>query len=84
MISDIIGIFLREYMTILALAAIIAFAAGYVVMKHWLEGYVIQAAITWWIYVAILAAMIVIISISIGWRIWQAARQNPATVIKSE
>lgn len=83
-ISDIIGIFLREYMTILALAAIIAFAAGYVVMKHWLEGYVIQAAITWWIYVAILAAMIVIISISIGWRIWQAARQNPATVIKSE
>lgn len=83
-ISDIIGIFLREYMGILALAAIIAFAAGYVVMKHWLEGYVIQTAITWWIYVAILAAVIVIISISIGWRIWQAARQNPATVIKSE
>ena len=83
-ISDIIGIFLREYMSILALAAIVAFATGYIVMKHWLEGYVIQTTITWWIYVAILATVIVIISISIGWRIWQAARQNPAKVIKSE
>jgi len=83
-ISDIIGIFLREYMTILALAAIVAFAAGHIIIKHWLEGYVIQTAIPWWIYAAILAAVIAIISLSIGWRIWQAARQNPAKVIKTE
>lgn len=83
-ISNIVGIFLREYMAILVLAATVAFAAGCIVMTHWLEGYVIQTTITWWIYVTILATVIVIISISIGWRIWQAARQNPAKVIKSE
>ena len=49
-----------------------------------LEGYVIQTSINWWIYVIILIVVIVIICISIGWRIWQAAWQNPAEVIKSE
>ena len=83
-ISDIISIFLREYMILLALAAIVAFAAGYIVMQHWLEGYVIQTSINWWIYVIILIVVIVIICISIGWRVWQAACQNPAEVIKNE
>ena len=82
-ISDIISIFLREYMILLALAAIVAFAAGYIVMQHWLEGYVIQTSINWWIYVIILIVVIVIICISIGWRIWQAACQNPAEVINT-
>lgn len=83
-ISDIISIFLREYMVLLALAATVAFTVGYIIMMHWLEGYVIQTAISWWIYVAILIAVIIVIFISIGWRIWQAARQNPAEVVKSE
>ncbi|WP_270611788.1 ABC transporter permease [Bacteroides intestinalis] len=83
-ISDIISIFLREYLILLALAATVAFAVGYIVMRHWLEEYVIQTVISWWIYIVILIAVIAIIFISIGWRIWQAARQNPAEIIKSE
>ena len=83
-ISDIISIFLREYLILLALAATVAFAVGYIVMRHWLEEYVIQTVISWWIYIVILVAVIAIIFISIGWRIWQAARQNPAEIIKSE
>lgn len=83
-LSDITGIFLKEYVTLLALAAVVAFGAGYMVMRRWLETYVIQTDIPWWIYAAILAVVIIIICISIGWRIWQAARQNPANVIKSE
>ncbi|WP_187374609.1 MULTISPECIES: hypothetical protein [Bacteroides] len=69
---------------LLALAATVAFAVGYIVMRHWLEGYVIQTVISWWIYIVILVAVITIIFINIGWRIWQAARQNPAEIIKSE
>lgn len=83
-LSDILSIFLKEYITLLALAAVVAFGAGYMVMKHWLEAYVIQTDISWWIYAAILTVVITIILISIGWRIWQAAHQNPAKVIKSE
>lgn len=83
-LTDIISIFLKEYMALLALAAAVAFGAGYMVMKHWMEAYVIRTEISWWIYAVIFSIVLFIILISIGWRIWQAARQNPAKVIKSE
>lgn len=83
-IKDIIGIFIKEYMTLLALAAIVAFPIGYIIMKQWLEAYVIQTPVSWWIYAAILVIMMIIILSSIGWRIWQAARKNPAEEIKTE
>jgi len=83
-LRNIIGIFIKEYMILLAFAAVFAFSIGYVIMKRWLETYIIQTTVSWWVYAVILAAVIFIISISIGWRIWQAARRNPAEEIKTE
>jgi len=53
-------------------------------MKHWLESYVKQTPISLWIYGGIFIVMLLIIFLSIIWRVWKAARQNPAEVIKSE
>lgn len=83
-IKNIILIFLKEYMSLLVLAAIVAFPTGYIIMKRWLETYVIQTTISWWVYVVILIAIIIIILSSIGWRIWQAALKNPAEEIRTE
>ena len=71
-------------MSLLVLAAIVAFSTGYIIMKRWLETYVIQTTISWWVYVVILIAIIIIILSSIGWRIWQAALKNPAEEIRTE
>lgn len=83
-IKDIILIFLKEYMGLLALAAMVAFPTGYIIMKRWLETYVIQTPIFWWIYAVILIVIIIVIFSCIGWRIWQAAQRNPAEEIKTE
>ena len=53
-------------------------------MKHWLESYVKQTPISLWINGGIFIVMLLIIFLSIIWRVWKAARQNPAEVIKSE
>ena len=53
-------------------------------MKRWLEDYVEQTNISAWIYCVIFIGTAFIIILCIGWRVWQAARQNPAEVIKSE
>lgn len=83
-IKDILYMFIKEYFLILGIAAIIAFPIGYVLMKKWLETYIEQTEISCWIYVSILVIVAFIILISIGWRIWKAAIQNPAEVIKNE
>lgn len=80
----IIRMFFKEYMLLLCLAACIALPVGYLIMKPWLENYVIQTEISAWIYPVLLICLIFIITLCISWRIWKAAGRNPAEVIKSE
>ena len=83
-IRHILQMFFREYFLLLIIAAVIAFPMGYVVMRQWIETYVRQTAVNGWVYVGIFAVMAIIILFCIIWRIWKAARQNPAEVLKSE
>lgn len=83
-VGSILHLFFSEYLTLLIVASIIAFPIGYLIMNKWLSNYIKQTTIEGWIYVAILVSITCIIIGSIFWRVWKAARQNPAEVIKSE
>lgn len=80
----ILNLFFKEYLLLLVMASCIAFPLGYVIMKRWLENYVKQTPVNLWIYIGIFAGMLLVIFSSIVWRVWKAAVQNPAEVIKSE
>jgi ABC-type antimicrobial peptide transport system permease subunit len=83
-IRNILALFAREYLLILVAAAVVAFPVGYVLMKRWLQSYTSRIAIGWWLYAAIFAAVALLIAVCIGWRVWRAARSNPAETIKTE
>lgn len=83
-VKSILKLFFREYLLLLLIAAALAFPVAYLVMKAWLESYVRQTDISAGIYGTISAAILIIVFASIGWRVWKAARQNPAEVVKSE
>lgn len=83
-VGVILNLFFKEYMILLVIASCMAFSLGYVIMKHWLEVYMKQTSIDWWVYTGVFALMALIIFLSIIWRVWKTARQNPAEVIKSE
>ena len=82
-LADILGIFVKEYGLIVAAASAVAFPIGYMIMKEWVAQYVKQAPIAWWIYVSIFLAIVLLIALSVGSRVWRTARENPAEVIKS-
>ena len=81
-ISNILSIFFKEYAMLLIVSSLIAFPAGYTIMKHWIETYNRQVSIGALPFILIFAGIEMVITISISWRVWQAARQNPAEVIK--
>ena len=83
-VGDILGLFAREYLLLLAAAAVIAFPVGYVLMKRWLESYVEQTPLSWWLYAVIFLGMALLVALCIGWRVWRAANENPAEVVKRE
>jgi hypothetical protein len=82
-IKDILDIFFKEYLTLLAVGALIAFPAGYLIMKRWLENYVLQTEISVWIYAAILLSLIMAIILCVGGKVYRTSRANPADEVKS-
>ena len=82
-LMDILSIFIKEYGLIVLAASAVAFPIGYMIMKEWVAQYVKQAPIAWWIYVSIFLAIVLLIALSVGSRVWRTARENPAEVIKS-
>ena len=83
-VGDILRLFAREYLGLLVVACVVAFPVGYVLMKRWLENYVEQTPISAWIYIVIFVGMAALIALCISWRVWRAANENPAEVVKSE
>lgn len=83
-IKDILIMFIKDYMLILLVSSAIAFPIGYILMKRWLQSYIEQINISIWFYLVIFISLAIVIMLCIGWRVWNAARQNPAEVIKSE
>ncbi|MDR0891467.1 MAG: ABC transporter permease [Mediterranea sp.] len=83
-LRDILALFGREYLILLVSAAVVAFPIGYALMKWWLQSYTKQVPIGFTLYPLIFLAVALLIALCIGWRVWQAARSNPADTIKAE
>ena len=83
-VTDILMMFFKQYMVQVVVAAAIAFPIGYVLMKNWLEQYARQTEISIWIYLCIFLGISLLVTLCIGWRVWKAANENPAWVIKKE
>lgn len=83
-IKNILQMFFKEYFILLFIAAIIAFPISHIIMQTWIESYIRQTTIPAWMYVAIFIGIAGVIVISIFSRVWSAARQNLAEVVKTE
>jgi len=80
---DIMNIFFKENLLMLGMGAVVAFPTGYLIMRHWLEGYVKQTSMDAWLYVLIFLIVFIVIVFSIVSIVWKAANQNPAKVVNS-
>lgn len=83
-IKDILFIFLKDYFILLLTGAFIAFLIGYYIMQRWIEQYVEQTSIPFWIYLAILLGFALLVFLSVGWKVYRTSKENPAEVLKSE
>ncbi|MBR5611764.1 MAG: FtsX-like permease family protein, partial [Bacteroidaceae bacterium] len=83
-VKDILFMFFREYLTMLAVSALIAFPVTYAIVKQWIQGYIRQMELNIWPFIGVFMGLLLVVIISIYWRVWKAANENPAEVVKSE
>ena len=81
---SILYLFFREYLIMLCIAALFAFPITYVIIKQWILNYVRQVSISPLPFILILIGLALTVIAGISWRVWKAANENPAEVIKNE
>lgn len=81
---SILFLFFREYLIMLCIAALFAFPITYVIIKQWILNYVWQVSISPLPFILILIGLALTVIAGISWRVWKAANENPAEVIKNE
>lgn len=81
---SILLMFFREYLIMLCIAALFAFPITYVIIKQWILNYVRQVSISPLPFILILIGLALTVIAGISWRVWKAANENPAEVIKNE
>lgn len=83
-VGQILSIFTREILVILAVAFSVAATATYWGMQKWLEGYAYHISIGWEIVAVSLGLTLLVTVLTMGYRSYTAARLNMVDVLKDE
>lgn len=82
--GSIVGLLSRDFLRLVAIAALIAFPIAWFTMHSWLRDFAYRISIQWWIFIVagILAAGVALITIS--FQAIRAALANPVKSLRSE
>ncbi|EXY84406.1 ftsX-like permease family protein [Bacteroides fragilis str. 3996 N(B) 6] len=82
--SDILYLFLKEYLWLTLVSNAIALPLGYLFIKRWLETYAYHTDIHGWLFVCVFLFTCIIVILSVMRQVVVAAKINPAESVKSE
>ena len=82
--GTIVKMFFMEYLTIALIANLLALPLAWLFMQNWLQQYAYRSHISVWMFLLIVLSSIILIIGTVLYQTIQAARTNPAEVIKSE
>jgi putative ABC transport system permease protein len=82
--SGLVGLLAKDFLKLVAVAAIMAFPIAWYAMNSWLKDFAYRVNIQWWVFIAaaILAALIAFITVS--FQAIKAATANPVKSLRTE
>jgi putative ABC transport system permease protein len=83
-VMGIVSLFMKEFMLVILVAAIVACPLAYLIMHNWLEAYAYRIGISAWPFVLSVLALGVITTILIGIQTIKAALSNPVKSLRVE
>lgn len=81
-VGVLLTLFLKKYLWLLVVASSVAFCAGAILMRSWLEQFIFRTTISFWIYPLVFISVAVILSLIVVLRIWKSIRIHPAEELK--
>ena len=83
-VGNIVGLLSKDFLKLVAIAAVIAFPVAWYAMHNWLQDFAYRVSIQWWIFLAagFLASVVALVTIS--FQAIKAALANPVKSLRSE
>lgn len=83
-LSDILGLFAKEFLTLVLIANLIAVPVSYLVLNKWLQDFAYRTEISVWIFILSTVLALAIAFVTVASHAFRIFTVNPAEVIRRE
>ena len=80
-VGEILSLFNRKYLYIVAACSAVAIPISYYIIDQWMQQYVYRVEMSWWVYALAVAIILVITVVTVTLRSYKAATENPTESI---
>ncbi len=80
-VGEILGLFNRKYLYIVAACSAVAIPVSHYIISRWMEQYVYRVEMAWWVYALAVGVILLITIVTVSLRSWSAANENPTESI---
>ena len=82
--AEVLRLFNRRYIALVAVCFIVAAPVGYWIVDRWLASFAYRTPLRWWVFAAALAVVLAVTVATVTFCSWRTAGENPADAVKSE
>jgi len=82
--KNIIMLFSKEFIQLIIISGIVAIPLSYYVLSKWLQNFAYVTKLSWWVFAVSIIIAIVVSSLSVFYRAYRAASQNPVDALRYE
>ena len=80
-VGEILSLFNRKYLYIVAICSAVAIPVSYYIIDQWMQQYVYRTPMSWWVYALAVGVILLITIVTVLLRSWSAANENPTNSI---
>lgn len=82
--GEILAMFNRRYVMLVAVCFVLAVPVSIWAVRHWLAGFAYAVPLYWWVFALAVAGVLAVTALTVTVRSWRAVNENPAESVKSE
>jgi putative ABC transport system permease protein len=82
--KDVVSVLASDFFKLLLVASVLAIAFGLWFSKNWLQTFSNQVEFSPWPYILAILLVLLLATLTIGYRSWKVFQLNPANTLKSE
>jgi len=83
-IANVVTLLSKDFLQLVAIAALIAFPVSWLMMNKWLQDYAYRITIDWWVFILAGITALIIALMTVSYQAFKSAIMNPVKSLRTE